>query len=45
MKLRINNDTDVPEQLHWHGQFLPRDVITFTPGPSGLRFYHTHNRA
>jgi FtsP/CotA-like multicopper oxidase with cupredoxin domain len=59
----IVNETDAPEQLHWHGQFLPTDVdgaaeegtpwipahgkrrITFTPAPSGLRFYHTHNRA
>ncbi|MGH7938399.1 MAG: multicopper oxidase domain-containing protein, partial [Bryobacteraceae bacterium] len=56
----IHNDTDIPEQLHWHGQFVPVDVdgaaeegtpyipargmrrITFTPGPAGLRFYHTH---
>jgi FtsP/CotA-like multicopper oxidase with cupredoxin domain len=56
----IFNDTDVPEQLHWHGQTLPVDVdgaaeegtpyipargmrrIPFTPGPSGLRFYHSH---
>ena len=56
----IHNDTDTPEQLHWHGQFLPVDVdgaseegtpyipahgmrrIAFTPGPAGLRFYHTH---
>jgi len=56
----IHNDTDTPEQLHWHGQFLPVDVdgsaeeetpyvpahgmrrISFTPGPAGLRFYHTH---
>jgi FtsP/CotA-like multicopper oxidase with cupredoxin domain len=22
----IHNDTDTPEQLHWHGQFLPVDV-------------------
>jgi len=22
----VHNDTDVPEQLHWHGQFLPVDV-------------------
>jgi FtsP/CotA-like multicopper oxidase with cupredoxin domain len=22
----IRNDTDTPEQLHWHGQFLPTDV-------------------
>ena len=59
----ILNDTDTPEQLHWHGQKVPVDVdgaaeegtpyvpangkrrITFTPNPSGLRFYHTHNRA
>ncbi|MGH8162907.1 MAG: multicopper oxidase family protein [Rhodanobacteraceae bacterium] len=56
----VHNDTDTPEQLHWHGQFVPVDVdgaaeegtpyipargtrrITFTPGPAGLRFYHTH---
>jgi FtsP/CotA-like multicopper oxidase with cupredoxin domain len=56
----VQNDTDTPEQLHWHGQTVPVDVdgsgeegtpyipahgrrrITFTPGPSGLRFYHTH---
>ena len=59
----IYNDTDTPEQLHWHGQKVSTDVdgaaeegtpfipghgkrrIAFTPGPSGLRFYHTHNRA
>ena len=59
----IYNDTDTPEQLHWHGQQVPVDVdgaaeegtpfipaqgkrrIVFTPKPSGLRFYHTHNRA
>lgn len=59
----IVNDTDVPEQLHWHGQKVATDVdgaaeegtpwipahvrrrISFTPNPSGLRFYHTHNRA
>jgi len=22
----IHNDTDTPEQLHWHGQFLPTDI-------------------
>jgi FtsP/CotA-like multicopper oxidase with cupredoxin domain len=56
----LQNDTDTPEQLHWHGQTLPVDVdgaseegtpfipahgtrrISFTPGPAGLRFYHTH---
>src|SRR5262252_1215161 len=59
----IFNETDTPEQLHWHGQFVSPDVdgaaeegtpyipahgrrrITFTPGPAGLRLYHTHNRA
>jgi FtsP/CotA-like multicopper oxidase with cupredoxin domain len=59
----IHNDTDTPEQLHWHGQRLPVSVdgaaeegtpyiaahgmrrVTFVPGPSGLRFYHTHLRA
>ena len=59
----VYNDSDVPEQLHWHGQTVPVDVdgaaeegtpfipahgsrrIVFTPGPSGFRFYHTHNRA
>jgi FtsP/CotA-like multicopper oxidase with cupredoxin domain len=56
----IHNDTDTPEQLHWHGQTLAVNVdgaseegtpfipahgmrrIAFTPGPAGLRFYHTH---
>jgi FtsP/CotA-like multicopper oxidase with cupredoxin domain len=56
----IYNDTDVPEQLHWHGQNVSVEVdgaaeegtpfipahgmrrIAYTPGPSGLRFYHTH---
>lgn len=59
----IFNETDTPEQLHWHGQIVSTDVdgaaeegtpyipahghrrIRFTPKPSGLRFYHTHNRA
>lgn len=59
----IYNDTDTPEQLHWHGQKVAVDVdgsaeegtpfipahgtrrISFAPNPSGLRFYHTHNRA
>jgi FtsP/CotA-like multicopper oxidase with cupredoxin domain len=22
----IHNDTDTPDQLHWHGQFVPTDV-------------------
>jgi FtsP/CotA-like multicopper oxidase with cupredoxin domain len=59
----LYNDTDVPEQLHWHGQLLPVDVdgsaeegtpfilphghrrVSFTPGPPGLRFYHSHGVA
>jgi len=59
----VFNETDTPEQLHWHGQFVSTDVdgaaeegapyippygmrrIAFSPRPSGLRFYHTHNRA
>jgi FtsP/CotA-like multicopper oxidase with cupredoxin domain len=61
--IEIFNDTDVPEQLHLHGQKVSTDVdgaaeegtpwipahgkrrICFSPNPSGLRFYHTHNRA
>jgi FtsP/CotA-like multicopper oxidase with cupredoxin domain len=56
----LYNDTDTPEQLHWHGQMVPVEVdgaaeegtpfipphghrrISFTPGPAGVRFYHTH---
>ncbi len=59
----ISNDTDTPEQLHWHGLRLPTEVdgaaeegtpyipahgarrLVFTPGPPGLRFYHTHLRS
>ncbi|MEO6800438.1 MAG: multicopper oxidase domain-containing protein [Rhodanobacter sp.] len=59
----IFNDTDIPEQVHWHGQYLPDSVDgafeertppipahghrreVFTPGPTGLRYYHTHVRA
>jgi FtsP/CotA-like multicopper oxidase with cupredoxin domain len=59
----VYNETDTPEQLHWHGQKVSTDVdgaaeegtpfipahgqrrLIFTPNPSGLRFYHTHNRA
>jgi FtsP/CotA-like multicopper oxidase with cupredoxin domain len=39
----IHNDTDTPEQLHWHGQFLPAEVdgaseegTPFVP-PHGVR--------
>src|SRR5580698_9981197 len=59
----VHNQTDTPEQLHWHGQFVSTEVdgaaeegtpfipprgsrrISFTPSPSGFRFYHTHVRA
>lgn len=59
----VFNDTETPEQLHWHGQAVPVDVdgseeegtpyipahgmrrLAFTPGPAGLRFYHTHRVA
>jgi FtsP/CotA-like multicopper oxidase with cupredoxin domain len=59
----VHNQTDTPEQLHWHGQFVSTLVdgaaeegtpfipphgsrrISFVPGPSGFRFYHTHVRA
>jgi FtsP/CotA-like multicopper oxidase with cupredoxin domain len=61
--MEVHNDTDTPEQLHWHGQLVSSDVdgataegtpfisargtrrIEFTPRPSRLRFYQTHNRA
>jgi FtsP/CotA-like multicopper oxidase with cupredoxin domain len=61
--VEVHNDSDTPEQLHWHGQAVSTDVdgaaeegtpfipprgmrrIVFTPGPAGIRFYHTHNRA
>ncbi len=61
--IEIHNETDAPEQLHWHGQKVSTDVdgaaeegtpfipargtrrISFSPGPAGFRFYHTHNRA
>jgi FtsP/CotA-like multicopper oxidase with cupredoxin domain len=58
--VNIHNDTETPEQLHWHGQSIPSDVdgaseedspyipahgsrhVSFIPGPTGLRFYHSH---
>jgi FtsP/CotA-like multicopper oxidase with cupredoxin domain len=61
--IEVHNQTDTPEQLHWHGQFVSTEVdgaaeegtpfipphgsrrISFTPKPSGFRFYHTHVRA
>ena len=61
--VEVNNHTDHPEVVHWHGLFLPPAVdgaieegtpaiaagasarYTFTPGPSGFRWYHTHTMA
>ena len=61
--VNIVNDTDTPEQLHWHGFLIPTDVdgaeeegtpfipphgsrrYTFTPTPSGSRWYHSHAMA
>ena len=47
----IHNDTDTPEQLHWHGQFLPTDVdgsaeegTPFIP-PHGMRRIALHAAA
>ena len=58
--VEIRNNSDTPEQVHWHGQNLPAAVdgaaeegtpyipphsvrrVTFTPGPPGFRFYHSH---
>lgn len=41
--VEVHNDTDTPEQLHWHGQFVPVDVdgsaeegTPFIP-PHGMR--------
>lgn len=60
VRVDVYNDTDRPEQLHWHGQTVAVDVdgaaeegtpfipahgmrrLAFTPGPAGLRFYHSH---
>jgi FtsP/CotA-like multicopper oxidase with cupredoxin domain len=59
----VVNRTDVPEIVHWHGQWIPSEVdgsmeegspmiapgatlrYTFTPRPSGFRWYHTHTSA
>ncbi len=59
----VNNRTDRPEVVHWHGLFIPPAVdgateegtpaiaphssarYTFTPRPSGFRWYHTHTSA
>ena len=33
----IHNETDTPEQLHWHGQFVPVDVDGGRGGRHALR--------
>jgi FtsP/CotA-like multicopper oxidase with cupredoxin domain len=61
--IEVNNRTDRPEVVHWHGLFIPPAVdgateegtpaiapcssarYTFTPRPSGFRWYHTHTMA
>jgi FtsP/CotA-like multicopper oxidase with cupredoxin domain len=44
----IHNDTDTPEQLHWHGQFVPVDVdgaaeegTPYIPAHGGRRIQFT----
>jgi FtsP/CotA-like multicopper oxidase with cupredoxin domain len=59
----VYNDTEIAEQLHWHGQLVPVEIdgaaeegtpsiparshrrLVFTPGPAGLRWYHSHSFA
>jgi FtsP/CotA-like multicopper oxidase with cupredoxin domain len=61
--VEVINETEMPELVHWHGQFVPSNVdgsseegtptvpargrrrYTFTPRPSGTRWYHTHAMA
>src|SRR5260370_41719897 len=38
----IYNDTDVPELVHWHGQFVPSDVDG--SGEEGTPFVPAHGR-
>jgi FtsP/CotA-like multicopper oxidase with cupredoxin domain len=38
----VHNDTDVPEQLHWHGQLLPVDVDG--SAEEGTPFIPAHGR-
>ena len=35
----VHNETDVPEQLHWHGQAIPRVPICNSPKnlPGGVK--------
>jgi FtsP/CotA-like multicopper oxidase with cupredoxin domain len=61
--VEVINQTELPELVHWHGQFVPPNVdgaseegtpavpaqgrrrYTFTPRPTGTRWYHTHAMA
>ena len=61
--VEVENATDTPELVHWHGFLIPSDVdgvdeqgtpfippqgrrsYTFTPGPGGSRWYHSHAMA
>jgi FtsP/CotA-like multicopper oxidase with cupredoxin domain len=61
--IEVQNNTDMPELIHWHGQAVSADVdgaqeegtplipphgrrqYSFTPGPAGTRWYHTHAMA
>jgi len=38
----VYNDTDTPEQLHWHGQMVPVDVDGATE--EGTPFIHAHGK-
>jgi FtsP/CotA-like multicopper oxidase with cupredoxin domain len=40
----IYNDTDTPEQLHWHGQFVPIDVDGAAEEGTPLSLSETHAR-
>src|SRR6516164_2232689 len=62
--IKIVNDTDIDDIIHWHGLFVPSEVdgameegspmvpargaskvYTFTPRPTGARWYHSHDVA
>jgi FtsP/CotA-like multicopper oxidase with cupredoxin domain len=61
--IEVENQSSLPEIVHWHGLFLPPEVdgsmeegtpeiapgkiarYTFTPSPSGFRWFHTHTMA
>ena len=64
VSIKLINDTDIDDIIHWHGLFVPSDVdgameegspmvpahggskvYTFTPKPTGTRWYHSHDVA